>query len=89
MGFPSETQGKRGVRVLHGNKELVEKVDRNDFCPCGSGKRFKKCCRNTGCFGRGESGPLLLGNEGEPARLGRAGQVSGSSKSLTRSEPPF
>lgn len=20
------------------------KVGRNDFCPCGSGKKFKKCC---------------------------------------------
>lgn len=20
------------------------KVRRNDFCPCGSGKKFKKCC---------------------------------------------
>jgi uncharacterized protein YchJ len=49
-GFPSETQVKRGVRVVHGDKEFVEKVGRNDLCPCGSGKRFKKCCRNTGCF---------------------------------------
>lgn len=22
------------------------KVGRNDFCPCGSGKKFKKCCLN-------------------------------------------
>lgn len=49
-GFPSETNVKRGVRVVHGGKELSEKVGRNDLCPCGSGKRFKKCCRNTGCF---------------------------------------
>jgi uncharacterized protein YchJ len=49
-GFPSETEVKRGVRIVHGDKELVEKVGRNDLCPCGSGKRFKKCCRNTGCF---------------------------------------
>jgi uncharacterized protein YecA (UPF0149 family) len=50
LGFPSETQVKRGVRVVHGDKELVEKVGHNDLCPSGSGKRFKKCCRNTGCF---------------------------------------
>jgi len=25
-GFPSETQVKRGVRVVHGNKELSEKL---------------------------------------------------------------
>jgi uncharacterized protein YecA (UPF0149 family) len=49
-GFPSETQVKRGLRTVHGDKELVEKVGRNDLCPCGSGKRFKKCCLTTGRF---------------------------------------
>ena len=39
-GFPSETQVKRGVRVVHGDKELTEKLGRNDLCPCGSGHRF-------------------------------------------------
>ena len=39
-GFPSETQVRRGVRVVHGNKELREKLGRNDLCPCGSGHRF-------------------------------------------------
>ena len=49
-GFPSETHVKRGVRIVHGNKELAEKLGRNDFCPCGSGKRFKKCCLKCGYF---------------------------------------
>lgn len=40
-GFPSETQVKRGQRVVHGDKELVEKLGRNDLCPCGSGLRFQ------------------------------------------------
>jgi uncharacterized protein YecA (UPF0149 family) len=39
-GFPSETQVKRGMRVVHGNKELCEKLGRNDLCPCGSGRSF-------------------------------------------------
>ena len=39
-GFPSETQVKRGIRVVHGNKELIEKLGRNDLCPCGSGRSF-------------------------------------------------
>jgi SEC-C motif-containing protein len=25
-------------------KRDAEKVGRNDPCPCGSGKKFKKCC---------------------------------------------
>jgi SEC-C motif len=62
-GFPSETQVKRGDRIVHGDKELMEKVGRNDPCPCGSAKLFKKCCRNTGCFRRRESGLLLSVND--------------------------
>ena len=49
-GYPSETQVKRGVRVVHADKLLEEKLGRNGLCPCGSGKRFKKCClRIYGC----------------------------------------
>jgi uncharacterized protein YecA (UPF0149 family) len=41
-GFPSETQVKRGDRVVHGDKVLCEKLGRNDLCPCGSGRRFQE-----------------------------------------------
>jgi uncharacterized protein YecA (UPF0149 family) len=40
-GFPSETRVKRGHRVVRGGKELVEKLGRNDPCPCGSGSLFQ------------------------------------------------
>lgn len=43
-GFPSETNVKRGVQIVHGDKLLEEKLGRHDSRPCGSGKRFKKCC---------------------------------------------
>jgi uncharacterized protein YecA (UPF0149 family) len=33
---------KRGQRVVRGDKELVEKLGREDLCPCGSGKRFQE-----------------------------------------------
>ena len=46
-GFPSETQVKRGVRVVHGVKELSEKLGRNDLCPCGSGHN---CCLRSGRY---------------------------------------
>lgn len=49
-GFPSETQVKRGERVVHGDKVLEEKLGRNDLCPCGAGKRFKRCCLKKGNF---------------------------------------
>ena len=41
-GFPSETRVKRGEQIVHGDKELSEKLGRNDLCPCGSARRFKE-----------------------------------------------
>ncbi len=31
-------------------KRVAPKVGRNDPCPCGSGKKFKKCCMGKGVF---------------------------------------
>ena len=47
-GYPSETHVKRGRRVVHGDKELFEKLGRNDLCPCGSGRRFQKVLHAVG-----------------------------------------
>jgi hypothetical protein len=33
---------RRGDRVVHGDKELSEKLGRNDLCPCGSERRFQE-----------------------------------------------
>jgi uncharacterized protein YecA (UPF0149 family) len=49
-GYPSETKVKRGVQIVHGDKMLEEKLGRNDPCPCGSNKRFKRCCLRKGRF---------------------------------------
>jgi uncharacterized protein YecA (UPF0149 family) len=40
---------KRSQRVddsrnTHHTERRVEKVGRNDPCPCGSGRKYKKCC---------------------------------------------
>ncbi|MCJ2188707.1 SEC-C metal-binding domain-containing protein [Novosphingobium beihaiensis] len=41
-GYPSETRVKRGLRTIRGGEvELLEKLGRNDPCPCGSGRRFQ------------------------------------------------
>lgn len=49
------------IKVLHERSRFVEldsewkyvdgdllgsKISRNDICPCGSGKKYKKCCSN-------------------------------------------
>lgn len=39
--FPSETHVKRGIRMVRGDKLLVEKLGRNDLCPCGSRRLFQ------------------------------------------------
>ncbi|MEI7685087.1 MAG: SEC-C domain-containing protein [Planctomycetota bacterium] len=80
-GFPSETKVKRGVRIVHGNKELDEKLGRNDLCPCGSGKPFKKCCLDSGSFRRSESASLLLGND-------RTSPLGSESRAVFRSQEP-
>jgi hypothetical protein len=41
-GYPSETRVKRGLRMVGRNKELLEKLGRQDLCPCGSGLRFQQ-----------------------------------------------
>lgn len=41
-GFPSETQVKRGERIVHGDKHLHEKLGRNDPCPCGAARSFQE-----------------------------------------------
>ncbi len=41
-GYPSETHVKRGERVVHGDKDLSEKLGRDDLCPCNSGRSFQE-----------------------------------------------
>jgi preprotein translocase subunit SecA len=51
MGFTAPPQGARqGAQAPPQNQQqrqpisVEEKTGRNDPCPCGSGKKFKKCC---------------------------------------------
>jgi SEC-C motif len=48
--YPSETRVKRGVRVVHGDVELTEKLGRNDLCVCGSGRRFQALLQGSGRY---------------------------------------
>jgi hypothetical protein len=40
-GILSERRVGRGDRISRGDKELLEKLGRDDPCPCGSGRRFQ------------------------------------------------
>ncbi|WP_425508001.1 SEC-C metal-binding domain-containing protein [Tahibacter caeni] len=38
----------RGLRTVHGDKVLCEKLGRKDPCPCGSGRRFQELLSELG-----------------------------------------
>ncbi len=40
-------RGQRGTAFRREPKRSASKIGRNDFCPCGSGKKYKKCCGET------------------------------------------
>ena len=38
---------RKQIKKDHNRSKMVikdDKVGRNDLCPCGSGKKYKKCC---------------------------------------------
>ena len=48
-----KTQQTSNVKYLGKTKTIVReftKISRNDDCPCGSGKKYKKCCLSSGRF---------------------------------------
>jgi hypothetical protein len=51
--------------VRGGEVELVEKLGRNDPCPCGSGKRFQGLLPDIRMLSMGSSGMIIGGSEGE------------------------
>ncbi len=41
----TETSSVNGVEVEDADGAVrIMKIGRNDLCPCGSGKKYKKCC---------------------------------------------
>lgn len=62
---------KRGDRVVHGDKELVEKLGRNDQCPCGSGLRFQAMLPPFRTARRSAAFRLLFASEGGASALAR------------------
>jgi hypothetical protein len=63
--FSSEARVKRGDRVVPGNKEPIEKLGRNDPCPCGSGGRFQALLHAFWRIRWQRSGLLLLVRQDE------------------------
>lgn len=48
-GFDRKIEMERAIKEARAKRPVVHssrKVGRNELCPCGSSKKFKKCCIN-------------------------------------------
>ncbi|MDD5020908.1 MAG: SEC-C metal-binding domain-containing protein, partial [Endomicrobiaceae bacterium] len=43
-GKPADGVEKENNNKSKINAKDIKKIGRNDPCPCGSGKKYKKCC---------------------------------------------
>ena len=50
-GFMNLGQRRAPARTVNAPIRNENKVGRNDLCPCGSGKKYKKCCGALGSDG--------------------------------------
>ncbi|WP_371257832.1 SEC-C metal-binding domain-containing protein [Synechococcus sp. PCC 7502] len=44
LPIPQKIKGKNKINFTPATRQS-KKVGRNEKCPCGSGKKYKKCCR--------------------------------------------
>ena len=44
--MPAPVPIDQALAALHRGRSRAKKVGRNDPCPCGSGRKYKKCCLN-------------------------------------------
>ena len=75
LSFPSETNVKRGQRIVRSDIEPQEKLGRNDLCPCGSGLRFQAVLFKVLSVRRVAPRPLFLGIEVEVEQLSEAANI--------------
>ena len=48
-----ERERQRTIAYMNAHKQVVregKKIGRNDPCPCGSGKKYKNCCLESGKY---------------------------------------
>lgn len=65
------------------DKSKFQDAGRNDPCPCGSGKKYKKCCM--GKMKRGFTAKVITGGTG----MGLGGLMSGAAKQQTADVSDF
>jgi hypothetical protein len=57
-------------------EEAMTKVGRNDPCPCGSGKKYKKCCEEKGGRKKFHAEVLTPASVAEPQTTQHTSKVS-------------
>ncbi len=60
------------LNELKNMSEITKKIGRNELCPCGSGKKYKKCCIDKPCIESNEEvyyENVFEVNEGEKKKL--------------------
>ena len=78
---------KRGFRVVHGDKELAEKLGRNDPCPCGSRRSFQEVLHADGPLRWHASRSLLLENDAGLASADCADDTDEGTSSSSVAQP--
>jgi hypothetical protein len=63
---------KRGDRIVGDGKELIERLGRNDPCPCDSGRRFQALLYARRQLSTGRSVTSIAATEESRAPSGRA-----------------
>ena len=75
------------LNKCHTIGEVMNKINRNDPCSCGSGKKYKKCCGADKSFASSEiTSDIPLNGEGNP-RLKKA-ILQAVSNQLRINKPP-
>ena len=66
----------------------MQKVGRNDPCPCGSGKKFKKCCEEKVAKKKFSAELLVGGQEGEITHKAQKVSTNFFQRVVQPSNPP-
>lgn len=84
---------KRLLILFFGDIEMTNKAGRNDPCPCGSGKKYKKCCwekdqsrRSSGLKGRATVGGSVASLASNISSLGSLASLKGRVKAVVKEE---
>jgi len=65
------------------------KIQRNQICPCGSGKKYKKCCLISSQVKQALSKQMASGSNDENVEDPELTQYFGYNKARTEDESPF